>query len=184
MESELGNDAVYGSFADREVTLSEFLSDDFGARFRIQKPVADDLTDEFLGAPVVGFGTSFGAEESPAAFFQKEGPELEVALTAITEFGSGPVNAFRAAFALDEHGELPSDFVVLGNGQGTGLALDAFLEKFERNHGDLQGRVPQLVYLTMAQYCAEGQDKTENIWREFVDYCEGGFERPGILCHI
>lgn len=135
MESELGDDAVYGSFADGEVTLSEFLSNDLGARFRIQKPVADDLTDEFLGAPVVGFGTSFGAEESLAALFHKEGPQLEVALTAVTEFGSGPVNAFRATFALDEHGEFPSYFVVLGDGQGTGLALDAFLEKFERNHG-------------------------------------------------
>lgn len=130
MESELGNDAVYGSFADGEVALSEFLSNDFGAGFRIQESVADDLTDEFLGAPVVGFWASFGAEESLATLFKKEGPDLEVALTAITEFGGGPINAFRAAFALDEHGKFPSDFVVLCNGQGTGLALDAFLEKF------------------------------------------------------
>jgi hypothetical protein len=131
----LADDTVYASFADRKVALSEFLSDDFGAGFRVKESMADDLTYEFLGAPVVGFGTSFGAEESLAAFFHKEGPQLEVALTAVTEFGSGPVNAFRATFALDEHGEFPSYFVVLGNGQGTGLALDAFLEKFERNHG-------------------------------------------------
>jgi len=106
------------------------LSNDFGTGFRIQEPVTDDLTDEFLGAPVVGFWASFGAEESLAALFKKEGPDLEVALTAKTELGSSPINAFRAAFAFDEHGKLPSDFVVLGNGQDTGLALDAFLEKF------------------------------------------------------
>ena len=159
MESELGNDAVYGSFADGEVALSEFLSNDFGAGFRIQESVADDLTDEFLGAPVVGFWSSFGAEESLAALFKKKGPDLEIALAAITEFSGGSINAFRAAFALDEHGEFPSDFVVLGNGQGTGLALDAFLEKFERNHRDLQDRLPQLVYLNMAHYWVGGKRK-------------------------
>jgi hypothetical protein len=94
LESELGNDAVYGSFANGEVALSEFLSNDFGAGFRIQEPVTDDLTDEFLGAPVIRFRASFGAEESLAALFKKEGPDLEVALTAVTEFGSSPINAF------------------------------------------------------------------------------------------
>ncbi len=59
MQSILGNDAIDSSFADTEVTLSEFLSDDFSAGLRIQKPVADDLTDDFPGTPVVGFGTSF-----------------------------------------------------------------------------------------------------------------------------
>jgi len=45
LESELADDAVYGAFADAEVTLSKFLSDDFGAGLRIQKSVADNLTD-------------------------------------------------------------------------------------------------------------------------------------------
>ena len=122
-----------------EVALSEFLSNDFGAGFRIEESVTDDLTDEFLGAPVVGFGASFGAEEGLAALFKKEGPELEITLTAKTEFGGGLVNAFRAAFALDEHGEFTGDFVVIGDGQGAECALDAFFEKFERNHRGLLG---------------------------------------------
>ena len=157
MESELGNDAVHGSFADTEVTLSEFLCDDFGAGFGIQESVADDLADKFLGTAVVGFGASFETEEGLAAFFKKEGSELEVTLTAKTEFCSGTVNAFGAAFALDEHGELTSDFVVFGNGQGAEFALDAFVEKFQRNHAGLHDRVPQSVYLNMAQYAAESK---------------------------
>ena len=134
MEPELGNDAVYGPFADTKATLSEFLSDDFGTGLRIQKAVTDDLTDQFLGAPVVGFGAALGTEESLAAFFKKEGPELEVTLTAKAEFSSGTVNTFKAAFALDEHGQFTRDFIMLGNGQGAEFALDPFVEKFERNH--------------------------------------------------
>jgi hypothetical protein len=140
LESELANDAVYGSFTYAEVALSEFLSDDFRTGFRIQEPVANDLADEFLGTPVVGFGASFGAEEGLAALFKKESPELEVTLTAETEFGRGAVNAFSAAFTLDEHGEFEGDFVVIGNGQGTEIALETFLEKFQGNHRDLLGR--------------------------------------------
>jgi len=44
LEPELANDAVYGSLADAEVALPEFLSNDLGAGFRIQKSVANDLT--------------------------------------------------------------------------------------------------------------------------------------------
>jgi hypothetical protein len=74
---------------------------------------------------------------------KKESSELEVALTAETEFGRGAVNACRAAFTLDEHCEFKGDFVVVGNRQGTGIALETFLKKFEGNHKDLLGRVPQ-----------------------------------------
>jgi hypothetical protein len=116
LQSELRNDAVDGAFTDAEVTLSEFLRDDFGAGFRIQEAVTDDLADEFLGASIIGFGAAFGAEEGRAAFLQKKGAQLEVTLTAKAEFGGGMVNALRAAFALDQHGEFTGDFIVFGNG--------------------------------------------------------------------
>jgi hypothetical protein len=130
LEAELSNDTVYGSFADAEATLSEFLSDDFGAGFRIQESVADDLTNEFLSAPVVGFGASFGAEESLAALFQKESPELEITLAAESEFSRRAIDALGPAFTLYKHGEFKGDFVVIGDGQGTEFTLDAFLEEF------------------------------------------------------
>ena len=116
MQAELRNDAVDGAFTDAEVTLAEFLRDDLGAGFRVQEAVTDDLADDFLCTSVLGFGAAFGAEESRAAFVEKTRAELEVALTAITEFGGGSVKALRTTFALNEHGELTRDLVVVGNG--------------------------------------------------------------------
>jgi hypothetical protein len=116
LQSKLSDDAVDGAFTDAEVTLAEFLRDDFGAGFRIQEAVTNNLADQFLGASVIGFGATLGAEKSGAAFLQEQGAELEVALPAIAELGGGMVDAFRAAFALDEHGEFAGDFIVLGNG--------------------------------------------------------------------
>jgi hypothetical protein len=104
LESELVNDTVYGTFADPEVALAEFLSNDFSAGFRIQESVADDLTDEFLSTPIVGFRTPFGTEERLATLFKEETPKLEISLTAKTELGRGAVNSLGAAFTLDKHG--------------------------------------------------------------------------------
>ena len=128
MESELVNDTVYGAFADPEVALPKFLSDDLGAGFGIQKSMADDLTDQFLSAAVVGSRTALAAEKGLAALFKEESPELEVALTAEAEFGSGTVDAFGATFTFDEHGKLTGDLVIIGNGKGAELTLDAFFE--------------------------------------------------------
>ena len=131
--------------------------------------MTDDLADEFLGAAVVTFGASFGAEESLAALLKKKSPELEVTLTAIAELGGGMVDAFRAAFAVDEHRDLTRDFVAFRDGQGTECALDALAEEFEGNHGDLLGRVPQLVYLNMAQSFKEDKEKTKTLSRISVN---------------
>jgi hypothetical protein len=136
LESVLGNDAIDRSFADMEVTLSEFLSDDFGTGFGIQETMADDLTNHFLGAPVVGFGTPFGAKQSAPPLFEKEGSDLEVTLAAKTEFRRCAVNSFRAALSLDEHGELAGYFIGFGNGEGPGFTLDAASGKLERNHAN------------------------------------------------
>lgn len=135
MESELVNDAVYGTLAGTEVTLSEFLGNHFGAGLRIQEAVPDDLTNEFLSAPIVGFGSSFATDEGFAAFLEEKSPQLEVTLTAKAEFSSDAINAFCAAFAGDKHSKFTSDFVVFGNGEGAEFTLDALLEKFDRNHG-------------------------------------------------
>lgn len=93
MEAKLVDDTVHGSFAYREVALSEFLGNDFRAGFRIKEAVADDLADEFLGASIVGFGPPLGAEEALPTLSKEERPELEVALTAETKLDSGAVDA-------------------------------------------------------------------------------------------
>jgi hypothetical protein len=104
LQPELVDDAIDGTFADTEVTLSQFLSYYLCAGLRIQESMTDDLTHELLGTPVITFGASFGAEEGLGTFIQEESADLEIALATIVEFGGGTVNAFGAALALDEHG--------------------------------------------------------------------------------
>jgi hypothetical protein len=116
LQAELSDDPVDGAFTDAEVALAEFLSDDFGAGFGIQEAVTDDLADQFLGASVIGFGAAFGAEEGRPAFFEEEGAELEVTLPAIPEFSGRLIDAFRAALALDQHGEFAGNFIVRRDG--------------------------------------------------------------------
>ena len=151
----MGNDAIDGSFACAEVTLAKFLSNDLGTGIGIEKSVAYYLADEFLGASIVALRASFEAEQSLPSFFEEEGLELEVTLAAETEFGSGAVDAFRAAFTFDEHSEFKGDFIVVGNGQGAETALETFLEQFQRNHRNLLERVSQYVYLIMAHSSEE-----------------------------
>ena len=107
----------------------------------------DDLANEFLGATVVGFGTSSGTQKSLAAVLKKEPSDLEVTLTAETEFSRGVVNPVRATFAFDKHGQLFGDLIVLRNGKRAGFALDEFFGKPERNHGGFSstGFAPEIV---------------------------------------
>jgi len=134
LQSVLGNDTIDGSFADVEVTLSKFLGNDFGAGFRIQEPVADDLTNRFLGSTIVRFGTPFGAKESLAALFEEERADLKITLTAKTEFGRCTIDSFGTAFPFDEHGQLEGYLISFGNGEAPRFTLDALLGKLERNH--------------------------------------------------
>jgi hypothetical protein len=135
LQSKLGNDAIDRAFADGKAALPKLLGNHVGAGFRIEKPVANDLANEFLSAAVVGLGTSFGAEESRTTLLEKKRPELEIALAAETEFGGGLVNACGAAFTVDEHGKLAGDLIVFGDRQGATVTLDAFSEQLDGNHG-------------------------------------------------
>jgi hypothetical protein len=58
LKTKLSHNAVDAPLADGEATLTQFLSDDFRRSVPIEKSVADDLADEFLGTAVVGFGTA------------------------------------------------------------------------------------------------------------------------------
>ncbi len=166
MQPELVDDAIDSSFADREITLSEFLSNHLCAGLRVEESVTDDLTQDLLGAPVVAFGASFGAEEGLAAFLEKKSPELEITLTAKAEFGGCLVNAFRAAFALDEHRDFTRDFVAIRDGQGTECALDALLKQFERNHGDLR----ENAIISLLKYGTIFREKTREKWKYCLEY--------------
>jgi hypothetical protein len=142
------------------------LSNHLCAGLRVEESVTDDLAQDLLGASVVAFGASFGAEEGLAAFLEKKSPELEITLTAKAEFGGGLVNAFRAAFALDEHRDFTRDFVVIRDGQGAECALDALLKQFKRNHRGLResATISLLIYGTLFQ------EKTRRKWRYWLEY--------------
>jgi hypothetical protein len=159
LQPELVDDAIDGSFANGEVTLSEFLGNYLCAGLRIEEAVADDLTQNLLGAPEVAFGAAFGAEQGLAAFLEKKSPELEITLTAKAEFGGGMVNTFRSAFALDEHGDFKRDFVVIGDRYGAECALDALFKQFERNHKDLResATISLIIYGTIFQEKTSGK---------------------------
>jgi hypothetical protein len=166
LQPKLVDDAIDSSFADREITLSEFLSNHLCAGLRIEESVTDDLTQDLLGAPVVAFGASFGAEEGLAAILEKKSPELEITLTAKAEFGGGLGNAFRAAFALDEHRNFTRDFVVIRDGQGAACALDALFKQFERNHRGLR----ECAIISLFKYGTIFQEKTRRKWKYWLKY--------------
>jgi len=112
LQTELSNDSIYGSFADAEMALPQFLSYDIGAGLGIQESVADDLANDFLRTAVVGFGSSLGAEQGLSSVGKEPGAELEIAWTAKAEFCGNLVDGFAAAFPGDEHGKFLGDFIV------------------------------------------------------------------------
>lgn len=96
--------------------------------------MADDLANELLRLPIVGFGTTFGAQKTLTSLLEEVGAELEITLAAKTVLCGNSVNAFGAAFTVDEHGELAGDFIIFGDRQRAAIALDAFFEKLDGNH--------------------------------------------------
>lgn len=99
------------------VSLAEFLSDDLGRGLRIQEAMADDLADDFVGAPVIGLGAGGFTVQSQGAVFFEQMEQLEIAGFGIAEFfgGLGGTGAFALAF--EEHGQLEGEFIVGGDGQ-------------------------------------------------------------------
>ena len=143
----MGDDAVHGPFADREVALPEFLSNDLGTRFRVKEAVTDDLADDFLSAAIFCLGTALGAEESPGAFFTEKGQQLKVALTAVIEPGNDSVERLVSTLPGNEHGKLAGDLILLRNGEGAILTANPFFGKLESDHGILAPDIDAIITL-------------------------------------
>ncbi len=133
----MGNDPIYGSFADDKAALPEFLGNDLGGSLRIKETVPEGLADDLLGLTVVGLGASPQAQERPASVLLKKGPELVVALAAVTEFGGRFVGSIGATLSLHKHGQLAGDFVLVGNRKRAELTADEVSGKLEPDHGVL-----------------------------------------------
>jgi hypothetical protein len=140
LEAEGGDDAVNGPFADRAPALPHFLSDHLGGGVRIEKTMANDLTDHFLFSAVGGLWAAFPAEQGDGAFLQKKRAELKIALTAETELGCGAGGTVFTQLSLDQHGHLARDFVLLGDGQGAGRTLELLFVDFDEVHGGILQR--------------------------------------------
>jgi hypothetical protein len=70
----MSDDPIDAPFADGETGLSQLLGNHLGGSFGVEKTVADDLANDLLVAPVVGFRAAFVAEQGLGALLQKEGP--------------------------------------------------------------------------------------------------------------
>ena len=145
------NDPVYGALADDEAALPKFLSNDLGGGFRIEETVPQGLADHLLGAAVVGLGASFQAQQRPASVLVEEGSELVVTLAAVAEFGGRLVGSVGAALSLYEHGQFAGDFIFFSNRERAEFTADKVSGKLKREHGEAPQKMPNVVYLNMAQ---------------------------------
>ena len=72
MKAEVGDDPLDAAGADGVAGLADFLCQDAGGSFRIQKAVANDLLADLVGAAVGGFGAALEALQSEGAALLEE----------------------------------------------------------------------------------------------------------------
>lgn len=136
MHAEIGDHPFDAAHADGEIGLAEFLGDDLGRDIGIQKAMAQDLADDFVGAAVVGFGAGFFGFQSGEAALVEEIEQLVITLARIVIFLSDSGDMILHALAFNEHEEAASQFVGSGDGQGTGWAGELM-----RGGIELEGRI-------------------------------------------
>jgi hypothetical protein len=120
LQAELGDDPLNAAGADGVAGLANFLGQDAGGSFRVEKAVTNDLLAGLLGTAVSGFGAAFVAEQSQGAPLLEEMEQLIVTLLAEAELAGGGQGAGLLALAFVEHGEFAGDFVIVGHEQGAG----------------------------------------------------------------
>ena len=68
MQAVIGDDPFDAAQTEGEMSLAEFLGDDFRRGVGIEKAVAQDLADDLAGAAIIGFGPGlFGLQGGEAA---------------------------------------------------------------------------------------------------------------------
>lgn len=120
------------------MSLAEFLRDHLRRRVRIEKAVAQDLTNGLVGAPIIGFRPCFLRVEGGNTAAFKSLQDLVIALTAIAIFLGDGADVGLEALAFHEHEDPAGDFVAGLDGEGTGRASEfvslgiEFKESFHR----------------------------------------------------
>ena len=125
MKAVLLDDADDTASADWETGLAKFLCEDVERGVGIEKAVANDLADDFVGADIVAFGAWLVAKQSWATLFTIELEQLKITLFAEAELlgclgGTDPL-----ALAFNEHGEAGDNEVIGKNRELSGGAEDA-----------------------------------------------------------
>ncbi len=133
--------------------LAQLLGDDLRGGFRVQEPVAQDLTHRFVGAAVVGFGAGFLGLESGQAALLESLQQLIVALPAIAVFAGHSDDVGLQALAFQEHEEAPGQGVLWSDGQragGAGELVSCGIELKGGLHGSednlWEGRVSNIMW--------------------------------------
>lgn len=140
MQAEVRDDACDAPGADGQAALAEFLGDDVRRGFGIEEAMANDLSDDFVGAPVVVFGATFLVEQRGGAACAVGLSELEIALLAEAELAGRRARSESVAFAFEEHDEFGSEYVVDVDGQSA-LGTDELPElRIEGEHGNPRAR--------------------------------------------
>ena len=121
--------------------LFQFLGDHFDRGVGIQEAVADDLTDDFVGAAVMGFGAAGLALEGGGAPLGQEAAQLKGARLGTAEFAGGGQRAKAGAFSLVDHGQFEGDFVIVGDLQLAGRAGEEVFFMVDAEHKDALAEV-------------------------------------------
>jgi hypothetical protein len=160
LQAVLLDDADDTPNADREAGLAEFLRDDIDRGVGIEEAVADDLSNDLVGADIVALGAGLVALEPCASLFPIELEQLEISLFAEVEPLGGLGSAKAFALAFDEHGQAGDDEVVLTDGEFSGGADDASGGEVEPHGLVLQrrlgGRAAGLAVCTLGRITGRG----------------------------
>ena len=135
MQAVVRDDACDAPGTDDPAALAEFLGDDVRRGLGIEEAMPDDLSDDFVGASVVAFGSAFLIEQRRGAVVAVGLSELEIALLAEAELAGRRAGSESVAFAFEEHDEFGSEFVVGRDVQDT-VGTDKLPElRIEGKHG-------------------------------------------------
>ena len=130
----MADDPFDRAWADGPAGLAEFLGDDRGGSLGVQEAMANDLTDDFIGASVVAFGPAFLVGEGQSAAAGKGVAELEIALLTQAELFGCTKGAKAFALPFDEHGEFARDLIAVRNWESTMFANELPQFKVEVEH--------------------------------------------------
>lgn len=102
--------------------LAQPLGDHLGRSLRVEKEIAQDLTDGLVGAAVIGFGAGFIGLEGGQAAALEFSQELIITLATIAISLGHSADVPVEALAFNEHQEATGQEVGGQHGQGTARA--------------------------------------------------------------